>query len=724
MAVEAADQGFRADGRLGLDPARLRAFFHPESVALVGATDRSRWSISTYENWTSYSEGRPIYLVHPHHTTVHGAKVAPTLEAVGEPVDLVYIMVPTDRVLDVMAEAAAVGIRNAVILTAGFAEMGPAGMELQDRVVALAAAHGMVVLGPNGNGFVNAAGRRVPYGLPIAPPLTAGPVGIVLQSGGLASAVVAMAQARGIRPSLVVSMGNEAMVTLTDVLDYLVEDDATQALAVFLETVRQPAHLRQVATRALEAGKPIVALKVGRSQAGTQAALAHTGAVAGDAATTKAALEDVGIVLVESLEDLLATAGLAGSRPGRLGRRLGVVAVSGGACEIIADRATDEGIELPPFPEPTMARLPDVLPPYANPQNPLDVTGYVVVDPTLAVRTLEVVLEHAGTAFDEVLFQTTVPRVAPPDPGPLLSRLRRLAELRRRSDVPIVLQSSSSSDLTGFAADVMSELDLHLLDGIEHGMAALGAMVRWQERRQARLAQLALAPPDPIAVPDGAVGVWGEARTRTLLADHGVPVVPSVLALDADAAVDAAAAMGGPVVVKVASDALVHKSDVGAVALDLRTPDDVRREAGRLCDLAKSVGGGEPGVLVAPMRRGGVELLVSVRRDPVWGALLTVGIGGVWVEIFADAALRILPISAEEVGTMLGELRAAPLLDGARGGPPVDRGALVDAILAIAELGQGLGEALDTLEVNPLWAGPDGCEALDALVVWRDRGAT
>jgi acyl-CoA synthetase (NDP forming) len=426
----------------------------------------------------------------------------------------------------------------------------------------------------------------------------------------------------------------------------------------------------------------------------------------------------VGVVVVESLEDMLAAVGLASSASLGLGRRLGVVGVSGGACGLIADRATDEGIELPEFPESTVSALKKVLPAYATPSNPLDVTGYVVVDPRISLQALEAVLRDAPGVYDEVLFQLTVPRVAPPDPEPLLRRYEHVASVLGAASVPVVLQSSSGSQLGEFGAEVMERFGFFLLDGIEHGMAALGTMVRWYEGRARRLERLALALAQTMPPPDGARGVWGETRARQLLVEGGVPVAPSELAGDPGEAAVAASSIGFPVALKLASDTLVHKTEAGAVALDLRTEQDVYDATERLLASPAAQGVAGTCVSVAPMRTGGVELLVSVRRDPDWGPILALGLGGTWVEVLGDTALLPLPVEASDVEAMLDGLRAGPLLAGARGRAAVDRTRLIEAILAISRLGAGLGSALETLEVNPLWAGPEHSEALDALVVW------
>ncbi len=262
---------------------RLKEFFHPRSIALVGATDASRWSVITYQNLKNFGFAGPVYCVNPRHAVVHGEPAVKRLGDIGQRVDLAFIMVPTSLVYAILEEAAGVGIRNCVILTSGFSEMGGRGAEMEQAILELAREHDMVVLGPNGNGFVNVVQQILPYGLPIQPPLVKGPVGVVLQSGALVSAVIMLAQARHIGLSFLVSMGNEMMISATDAMDYLIEDDETRVLAVFLESIRQPATFERLAHKARERNKPIVALKVGRSEISARAAKAHTGSSYGGA---------------------------------------------------------------------------------------------------------------------------------------------------------------------------------------------------------------------------------------------------------------------------------------------------------------------------------------------------------------------------------------------------------------------------------------------------------
>ena len=718
MQVDATEGAGTGDGVT----ARLRGLFAPRSVALVGATDNSQWSVFTHANLRRYSPGVTVHLVHPHHEKVHGEPAHKSVSAIGESVDLAYVMVPTSAVMEVVEEIADVGTRNLVILTAGFAEAGPAGAELAADLERLAVARGLTVLGPNGNGFINVAGGVAAYGLPIAPPLVGGPVGIILQSGGLAAAVLSGAQARGVGPSLMVSTGNEALISATDIMRYLIEDEHTKVVAVFLESVRHPEDFRDVAERALHAGKPIVALKAGRSEQGARTALAHTGALAGDDGVIDAAFRQLGVVRVNSLEELLATAGYLGYHPDVKGRRIAAVTPSGGACDLLADRASSEGLELPEFPAATLQALTEFLPSFSNPHNPLDVTGYVVVDPRLSFGALEIVAKEAAGNYDMILYATSLPRIAPKDLKPMVDRLDALASARQRIPVPLLLQTSVVSDQPSYAQELFGQRGLYVLDGIELGTRAIGHGARYHERRDRCLAGSAasISPASPLRVPPGAEGVWTEHRARAVLEAHGIPLTPAALAKSAAEATELAASYAQPVAMKIASDQVAHKSDVGGVRLEVHPA----QAATVFNELAAALAEQHPdallaGVLVGPMRRGGIELLVGVVTDPDWGKVLSVGLGGLWVEVLNDVSLRLLPVDEVDVAEMLDELRAAALLKGARGSTPADIDRLCQVIAGIAGLAEGLGPALDTLEVNPLRVDGADVEVLDALVVWK-----
>lgn len=700
---------------------QVRQLFNPRSIALIGATDKSRWSWSIWGNLITHQFAGPVYLVNPRGIPVHGQHSYPSVADLPERADLAFVMVPTSAVLGVLAEVADAGIRSAVLLTSGFGEVGEEGAQLEREVVVLARDRALTILGPNGNGFINAAAGITPYGLPIEPPLLRGPVGVVLQSGALASGVLNFAQSRNVGVSLLVSMGNESMVSMTDVMRYLINDDATRVITLFIESIRKPAEFLALAREALAKGKPIVALKVGRSQAGAKVAKAHTGSLVGDDAVVDAVFRQNGVIRVDSLEDLVITSGLLvrGALPGR---RFGFVTASGGACEIIADRSQDEGIEIPEFAPQTMSRLREVLPAFAATQNPIDVTGYILIDNQLMRKALLSVAEDPG--LDAIVLATDLPKNAPPDPAPMIELFRGTAETLRNSPKPIVVMGTALTDITAFGRQVAAETGYPgVLGGIHHGLTALGRAVRWSEAYRSAGQGVSPVPgqPVPLALAEEPGAAWSEHRAAQFLAGHGIPVVPGVLAASPDAAAAAAGELGYPVVVKLAAGDVTHKSDIGGVKVGLRTPAAVRAAYAEVTGAGREAGADVKGALVQPMRDGGIELLVGVITDPAWGLVLAVGFGGVWAEILKDTALLVLPAGRDQILSALKNLRGAKLFDGPRGTEKADLDAIADAIAAIAALAGRLAGRLETLEVNPLLVRGSQVEALDALVTWRQR---
>jgi acetate---CoA ligase (ADP-forming) len=701
---------------------QVRRLFNPRSVALIGATDKSRWSWSIFGNLKQHGFAGPVYLVNPRGVPVHGQDSYARVADLPAPVDLAFVMVPTSAVLGVLAEVADAGIPSVVLLTSGFAEVGEDGAELERQVVALARRRGLTILGPNGNGFINAAARITPYGLPIDDPLVGGPVGVVLQSGALASSVLTFAQTRNVGVSLLVSMGNESMVSMTDVMRYLIDDDATRVIALFIESIRRPPEFVALAREALAAGKPIVAIKVGRSQTGARVARAHTGSLVGDDAVVDAVFRQHGVIRVDSLEDLIMTAGLLAATGPLPGNRFGFVTPSGGASEIIADRAEDEGIEIPEFAPATVDRLRQVLPDFAATQNPLDVTGYILVDRNLLRNALTAV--HDDPSLDALVVVSDLPRTLPADPTLIIDGFRQTGELIRRSAKPIVVMGNTLTDITPVGRDVARQTGYPgVLGGIHHGLTALGRAVRWSEIYRAALTAaspaLPASVPAALALPDEPGASWSEYRASAFAAEHGIPVVPSVLATDPIAAAEAANALGYPVVVKLAADEIEHKSDIGGVKVGLRDPAEVMAAYADVVSAGREVGADVAGALVQPHRPGGIELLVGIVTDPVWGQVLAVGLGGVWVEILRDTAVLVLPADRDQIRQALRSLRGAELFDGPRGTEKADLDAVADAIAAAAALAGRLGDRLEALEINPLLVRGSQVEALDTLITWR-----
>ena len=694
-----------------VSPARLREFFAPRSVAVVGASETSGWARFLFASQAAAGFDGPLIPVHPRHATVFGRPAVPSLRDLDDPVDLAFVMTPLEAVEGVLDDAGAAGVRGAVVLASGYREVGDDGHALQEQLTAKAAGLGITVLGPNCPGFLNAHERTAPFALYITPPLQAGPVGVALQSGALAAVFLAFARAHAIGVSTLTSLGNEAMIGATDVIDYLIEDERTKVIALFLEGI--PAGFAAAAERADRAGKPIVALKAGSSEVGSAAALAHTGSVAGNDAVVDAALRQLNVVRVTSIEELLTTAAVLGYSRWPAGRRMGAVTTSGGACDIIADRASAERIELPAFSEPTAAAITEHLPPFAEARNPLDVTGYFLANRrTAALTPVDAALSHAvaDPGLDFVLYSgLSVPDVKPDEAAArvLEERVAWLADQLESAPIPVIATTSTCVDLSGYGRELLGRHDVHLLGGIDLGIRAVGNALRWLDGRGC-ISRTAVVL--PAAAQISRTGPWPEFEARDLLTAFGVNPVPTFSVNALPGVRDAVAEFGYPVVLKISDDEVTHKSEVGGVALDLRTEADVTAAFERLSAISDHL-------TVAPMRTGGVELLAGVTVDATFGPVLAVGLGGIWVEVLNDVSLRVLPVDPDEIRRMLAELRGYPLLTGARGQVAADLDALARVISGVGQAACSLGSALRSFEVNPLWVNGDKIEALDILVI-------
>lgn len=706
---------------------RLCQLFDSRTIAVVGASKTSNWAKNLVHSLSLGGGLKRIDFVHPKYDELFGHKTVPTLRDLAEPTDLAYVMVGSSRVDQVLEDAAAAGIKSAVVLAAGYGEAGSQGRERQQQLAERALELDISIIGPNTIGYINTVAGVIPWSVSTERAPLAGPIGAVFESGSMARATFEFAQAHGVGSTLWASVGNSAVVTSLDIVNYLIEDDATRAIALFLEAVREPDRLLEVGHRALEAGKPIVAYKAGRSEQGKKSAQAHTGAVATDDAIVDGALRQAGIVRVDSIEEMISTVGLLGYTP-RLprGRRLGVVTSSGGGCNIIADLAESKQIQLPAWDQTTVDRLREHLPDFASVLNPLDTTGYgharARPRPTKAEDDLmEIAVNDSGIDFMYNMM-TPLPAERPEDPTFIESRMKIVGNIVRDSPVPIILSSNTCLDLGPYTQQLLSENGLFLLPGADLAMSSIGHMLRWLDTRASVLAAgRPPAAPTPYAEAADAGSAWSEESGRRLLARFDVPIVPSALVTSEADAVSAVLATGQACALKVCSADIAHKSDVGGVVLGV-TDENTARDAYR--SIMKSVTTALPsaaidGVLVSPMRPDGVELLVGVTVDPSFGPVLAVGLGGVWVEILRDVSLRMLPVSEDTVRTMLNELSGRALLSGARGRPAADLDVLARMIVRISQAALSLGERLESLEVNPLRITDAGAEALDVLVTTK-----
>ncbi|RJG04207.1 CoA-binding protein [Noviherbaspirillum sedimenti] len=702
------------------DPARhaLETFLNPRSVALVGATDRSGWSRSTFCNLQDWGFGGRVHLVNKKGGQVHGRIATASCVGVDAAIDVALLMVPAAVIPDALDDIAEAGIANAIILASGFSESGAQGQARQAALMAHAKARKIRLLGPNTLGFLNVRKRAPVWTSRLPAPLLPGHVGIISQSGAMGGYIGKLAHQQGVGLSYLVATGNECDVDVALVLDYLVSDPHTKVVAMFIETIRDTAAFLAAVERARDAGKPLVILKVGTSELAVKAAQAHTGALIGDDKVFDSVCRDRGLIRVPSLEDMVITAGMLASTGRIKNQRLGVISISGGAGEIVADRAALEEVEIVTFSAETCARLGEIRPEFSACHNPFDITGAAILEPELFAHTIPIVAADPGVGMLAVVLD--VPTTTD-DYNPIVVKaLEHIGNALRATEVPALVVNMITKPVTPMTREIAAKAELpFIIGGLNQTLFAIGRAFWWSSWIERHERQAATDAAGPAAA---SVRPHSEREALAYLDSQGVSVIPSFLAESQDAAVRAAAQINCAVALKIASPDIAHKSDVGGVRLNVSgaaaVADGFRRI---MADVGNAVPAARlDGVLVSPMRSGGIELFVGVTRDPQWGPVIAVGLGGIWVEALKDSSLRLLPITPEVALDMLKELRGAKLLQGYRGARPADLVALGRTIAGIANAALALGPELLAFEVNPLRVEGDCVEALDALAVWRD----
>jgi acetyltransferase len=678
-------------------------------VAIIGASDRSYYARSVYENLGRL--GFPpdaITLVNPNRAEAHGRACVRALETA---VDLAVLVTPAETVPALVRECAAAGVGACLVLSDGFAEAGPAGVALQSEAAAAARDGGVALVGPNTMGLVVPRARLGTWGGPL-PPVTEGAVSAVFQSSGLLNLLFGVFSTRRIGLRFAISVGNEGGVTVADALRYAVDDEGTGSVVMFVESVAAAAPLREALERADELGKPVVVLRAGRSERARRNVIAHTGKIASSGAAWDALFKQTGAVAVGNVDELIDTTALFARAGARSRGGLGFATISGGDCTLFADLAERVGVTLP---EPSRReQLAEIVGKPALVGNPLDVENLWRADQDRFFRAIEVLCREPSIGI--AAFRLNLPET----PERMRDAYVRVAALARTNGKLPVFLSRASEPLDPAWHALFDELGTPFLQEYERALRAMRALIAFDARHQPGPASGARAPrhrvgagrnPAREVLAASLPGPLPWRHTKALLDAYGIAFAETEAASSADEAVAIAARMRGPVAVKAW---LPHKSDVGAVRLDLSTPEAVRAA---FTDISARHGGAD--VVVQRMERGVVECLVGVSVDPVLGAVLAVGLGGVLAEVLADVALRVLPVSEDELRAMPAELRGAAVLAGVRDRPPADREALVQLLARVARLALDAGELLAELDLNPvvLRAQAEGAVSVDALVV-------
>ena len=697
----------------------LAKLLRPRSVAIIGASsDTAKLTGRPLAYLTKYGFDGAVYPVNPRVETIGAHRCYPDIGALPQAPDVAIVLLGATKVTDAVRQLAAAGTGAAIILASGFGETGPEGQRRQEELKQ--AAGTMRLLGPNTIGLVNVSDRIVlsASNALVTDDIVPGTVALISQSGGILGSLLSRAQALGVGFSKLIATGNECDLEVADFIDHLAADTATKVIALYLEGLRKPKEFQAAVTRARAAGKPVVAFKVGRSEEGARSAAAHTGALAGSDAAYDAMFRQFGVIRAERYSDLLDVPLALNSGRVLKGKRVAIITSTGGSGSLLADAAGMAGFATPPPDGATAAKLTALAIEGATlDRNPIDVTLAGVRS-----ETFRTVLDAVGgsAAYDAVVVVLGSSALREPDTAGV-----PLREYSAASDKPIVgfvspyapdlIRQLNLSGVPTFAAPescaaaLAAMRAMHLMSGETAPAAALA-----RQSAAAAIKQNMSAPLRP--------GPLNEAESKQLFARFGIPVVREAAAATADAAEKAAKEFSGNVVVKILSRQVLHKSEIGGVAVGV-APADVAVTCAKMADRLLAATQHRPeGFLVQEQISDGIEMILGFHRDPQLGDMVLLGAGGVMAELYRDTALRLAPVSRRDAQEMIEELKSKPLLYGFRGRAPADIDALIDAISAFSAMICAAGEEFAEAEINPLFVLPRGrgVVAADGLVVVRE----
>ena len=703
-------------------PHPLDRFFAPDSIALIGASrDLEKIPGRLLSMLRKNEFPGKLFPVNPNYGDIDGLKCFSSIADVGQPIDLAIVIIPAKAVLGALKQCAAAGVKNAVIISSGFAEEGGDSAAMQDAIAALAKKTGMRISGPNAEGFFSEVQRVAATFSPTVdikpnePRLIASKrrIGIVAQSGGIGFAIYHRARALGIALSYVISAGNESDLGAGEFFEYMVQDAATDVILLFIEGVRDVDKFLAAARRAAEIGKPVIVTKVGRSGAGERAAASHTASMAGWSAAYDAVFAKYGFIVSNDLDEAVTIAAVLTTNPMPKGDRVAVLTVSGGAGIWGADTVAMQGLRVPELSQAIQAEIGKLLPSYGATRNPIDVTAQGVHSGGLqkSIDLLDV--------SDEVDAILVVLSLSSDTRMPF-----KQAELKPVLDAqnkPVVFYSYTLP--SQFARTELAASGAIVLSGLTHVGVAM--------RQMAQRAKFRLAPPaDASRLPLRDISPYltsatlSESDSKSLLREAGIALPDEVLVTEKSALDGAIARVGFPLVMKIQSRDIPHKSEVGGVRVNIATKGEVFLAYQALLENARRhrPDAAIQGVLVGPMAKKGVEIIIGTMLDKTFGPMVMVGFGGITTELFRDVIYRPAPVSVPEASAMLAELKAAPLLNGFRGAATADIGALSQLISQVSVLAARYSGEISEIEINPVLVHPEGqgVTIVDALVVRKN----
>ena len=703
--------------------ASLRPLLEPRAVAVVGAS-RQPASIGgrVLSALLSADFAGPVYPVNPAAAEIAGQRAYASMSDVPTPVDLAVVAVPRDRVLNVVDDCAAAGVKSLVIITAGYAEVGDEGRARQQELVEHVRGYGMRMVGPNCMGILNANPtlRLNASFSPLFP--NPGRVGLSSQSGALGLAIIALAGQRGIGLSTFVSVGNKADVSSNDLLEYWEDDPSTHVILLYLESFGNPRRFARLARR-LGRTKPIVAVKAGRTRGGSRAAGSHTAALAANDIAVEALFHQTGVIRADTIDEMFDVAACLDAQPLPSGRRVAIVTNAGGPGILAVDACESAGLIVAPFPPATRTALAAFLPQAASTGNPVDMVASA--GPDEYRRAIEIALADAGTDALLVIYAPVDAAQSDATVAAIRQGIVNGRAAGAASKTILACVMGDTGNTHPFQADGEQIPAYAFPENAIRALAKAAAYAEWRAQPPGLLWGFDDVYPDEAKqICRGAVEARGDTwltdeEVRRVLNAFRLPLVASAVAHTAEDAVASACLLGFPVVAKIRSDRVQHKTDIGGVCLNLQDAGAVHRAFEEIVARAKANGldAHVDGLLIQPMLKNGVETMIGIAADPLFGPLIGFGLGGIYVELMADLRFRIAPLTDRDADELIHSIRGFKLLEGYRGQPAADIDALRDVLLRISRLADEVPEIVE-LDLNPIIALPDGhgCRIVDARI--------
>jgi len=688
----------------------LAALFEPNSVAIIGASaNPARIGGRPISYYLKAGFKGDVYPVNPNRDEIQGLKCYPDISAIPGTVDLAILAIASTAVATAVKACGEKGVKVIVLFSAGFSEIGEVGDAMQVEVDAIARSYGIRILGPNCLGLYNGDNGNCPTftsGLEGGFP-RAGRVGLITQSGAYGTHLLTMSKSRRLGVTKWISTGNESDVTVAECLEYMIDSDSVDVVGCYMEGVKNPEILIRALKKARAAGKAVTIMKVGVSEVGSEAVQSHTASLTGSDASFQALIDQYGALRAYTTEQMFDILYAVSLSPRATGNTLGVLTVSGGAGVLMADAAEELGLTLPAMPEETQARLMKRNP-LGAPRNPVDVTANALNDFPLVSENLDAMCNEGG--YDLLIaFFTSL--IGSPVHGEKL--LKVFSDGIKEQGKPFALIGQAPVEIL----EKYEAAGIMVFEDPSRAVAALSALAKFNESfNQANVDEGELPNIGNIELPTEKIA---EDEAKALMLETGIPVPTEEVVETPKQAVEAANRMGFPVVIKIVSADIPHKSEAGGVALNLADASAVESAA---VLMLKTVKEREPdakidGLLVAPMIGEGVDLIVGTQRDPVMGPVVMVGLGGIYTEILKDVAVSLAPITPKRALSLIESLRGVALLKGVRGQEPVDINAIADAVSRLSVLAVQNAQTIESIEINPLRAMPSGVIALDALIL-------